>query len=298
MERIPLRVRVPGSTSNLGPGFDCLGAALSLMLEVRVVAQSDRHRFASLGGEAARWPERDNLFLRAFDLARGSGSGGFVFEVTSEIPVSRGLGSSAAAVVAGLLLGDALADAGATRDEFLAWGFELEGHPDNVAPCLLGGCRLSVPLAEGLRVIKQPVHPSIGWVVSWPDAQVSTQQARAALPEEVSFQDAVENPRRLSLLLEGLRTGDGELLRLGVEDRLHTIHRLALVPGAERVLDAALEAGAHAAFVSGSGSAQVALTPKELADEVAEATAQAWRQLGGEGTGVAATLVESAACPA
>lgn len=298
MQRLPHRVQVPASTSNLGPGFDCLGAALSLMLEVRVVADSDRHRFGKLEGEAACWPEEDNLLLRAFDLARGSESGGFVFEATSGIPVSRGLGSSAAAVVAGLLLGDAFADAPSSREQLLELGLELEGHPDNVAPCLLGGCRLSVPLAQGLRVIEQPVHPSIGWAVSWPDAQVSTQEARAALPDEVSFQDAVENPRRLSLLLEGLRTGDGELLRLGVEDRLHTAHRLALVPGAERVLDAALEAGAHAAFVSGSGSAQVALTPKDVAGEVAEATAQAWRQLGGEGTGVVATLVESAPAPA
>ena len=294
MDARPQRVRVPASTSNLGPGFDCLGAALSLYVEVQVVEQAEQHRFGTLEGEAKHWPLEDNLLTKAFDLGRDSTGGGFVFDVTSDVPISRGLGSSAAAVAAGLLLGAKVADSGASRDELLARGIAVEGHPDNIAPALLGGCRVCVPLEGGARVFRQPVHSSLGWALAWPEVEVSTEVARSSLPKEVRFRDAVENPRRLALLLEGLRTGDGELLRHGIEDRLHAAYRLALVPGASRVLAAAREAGAYAATVSGSGSAHVALTPKDRAAEVAEAMASAWRERGGEGTGAAVELVDAA----
>ena len=121
--------------------------------------------------------------FEAFDLARGGGAGGFAFEVDSQIPVARGLGSSAAAVVAGLLLGDAIGQRRACPKELLAHGLALEGHPDNVAPSLLGGCRLSMPHESGAAVIEQTVHPSVGWAVSWPELAVSTQKARAVLPD-------------------------------------------------------------------------------------------------------------------
>jgi homoserine kinase len=288
-------VRVPASTSNLGPGFDLLGAALSLALEVRLVGEAPTHRFARLDGEAADWPEEDNLVFSAFDLARGGAAGGFVFEARSEIPVARGLGSSGAAIAAGLLLGTAVSGREVTRAQLLRLGLPLEGHPDNLAPALLGGCRLTVPReAAAPHVLLQEVHPSIGWAVAWPEVQVPTSAARAALPRDVPFAAAAENPRRLALLLAGLRSGDPDLLRDGIVDCLHAEHRLALVPGSRGVLKAALAAGAWAATVSGSGSAHVALAPRPRAAEVARAMEGAWREATGAGTGREVELVQAA----
>src|SRR5262245_50078450 len=195
-------VRVPGSTSNLGPGFDLLGAALSLELEVRLVGEAPTHRFARLEGEAESWPERENLLFSAFDLGRGGGAGGFVFEVRSEIPIARGLGASGAAIAAGLLLGSAIGGREVPRVELLRLGLPLEGHPDNLAPALLGGCRLAVPRESGApRVLEQEVHPSIGWVVAWPEVRVPTSAARAALPRDEPFPAAAEHTKPLTRLL-------------------------------------------------------------------------------------------------
>jgi homoserine kinase len=295
MHHLPLRVRVPASTSNLGPGFDCLGVALTRFVEVELRAPAERHRFVALDGEAVAWPREDELVTRALDLALGGAAardaGGFEIAVRSDVPVARGLGSSGSAVAAGLLLGDALSGRGRSRAELLALGLELEGHPDNLAPALFGGARLSVPRPDRApRVIAVDVHPSIGWAVAWPAIQVPTEAARAALPRSVAFAAAVENPRRLALLLRGLADGDAELLAEGTVDRLHVEHRLALVPGSGAVLAAARGAGAWAATLSGSGSAHVALTPRERAADVADAMAAAWRELTGAGTGVAVEI--------
>ena len=286
-----LSVRVPASTSNLGPGFDALGIALALFLEVRLVGRGDVNVLARTDGEATEWPTADNLLLRAFDLARGEGDGGFRFEVSSAIPIERGLGSSAAAIAAGLLLGAHLAGG---EPDLLARGIELEGHPDNIVPALLGGARLCVPSAGGPLVVQAPIHPSLNFALAWPDLRVATAEARAALPPSVPFTDAVENARRLPLLLEGLRTGDGSLLLAGGEDRLHERHRLPLIPGGERALAAAREAGAWTSMISGSGSALVAIAPRERAGAAAEAMAEVYRAETGGGTGLVAEVVDEA----
>src|SRR5262245_42778190 len=252
MDPLPLEVAVPASTSNLGPGFDLLGLALSLRLSVRVLGPSGagRHVIVEREGTAREWPEdRDDLFLRAFARAQGAlgGSGGYAFAVRSEIPLARGLGSSGAAVAAGLLLGERLAPRTAADGELLAWGIALEGHPDNVTAALFGGCTLCHPSAgERGRPLwtSCPASPAIAWAVAWPGQGLAPERARAALPDQVPFEDAAENPRRLALLLEGLRSGDPELLRAGGEERLHVRHRLPLIRGAREALARAKEAGA------------------------------------------------------
>ena len=260
-----LATRVPASTSNLGPGFDFLGLCLGIHLEaqVTVVGGGAEHRVAY--AENVDWPAEDDLVLRAiraYESRFDSQLASMELRVSSEIPVGRGFGSSGAAVAAALLLAAAIDDERRpTRDELVDVALEIEGHPDNGSASLLGGCTLSVPHSGGVTVVRHPVHDSLGFAVAWPDEPLFTDRARAVLPESVPFADAVENPRRLALLLEGLRTGAPDLLALGVEDRLHERFRRALVSGADDACAAARAAGAFAACLSGAGSGLVAIGP-------------------------------------
>jgi len=283
-----LAVRVPASTSNLGPGFDFLGLALSLYVEAQVLgaAAGEHHELVAADGEASNWPQEPgaDLLGRAIDVATeaaGARREAVLLAVHSDVPLGRGFGSSGAAVAAGLLLGNALAGDKLTRAELVTLGCELEGHPDNSTASLLAGCTLAVPHSGGLRIVMQDVSPLIGFAAAWPQVPLTTQAARAALPTEVPFADAVENPRRLALLLEGLRTGDPELLALGAEERLHERFRLPLIAGGEAALNAAREAGAWMACISGSGSGLVALASHDSAGPVAEAMGRSLDDVGG-----------------
>jgi len=281
---------VSASTSNLGPGFDLLGLALSLPLRASVVERADEGPvLRSRAGTARTWPDGDqDLLVRAFAHAQRElgGDGAWALEAASEIPVGRGLGSSGAAIAAGLLLGEALAPRRAGRDRLLAWAAGIEGHPDNVAPALYGGCVICVPRPDAApRVVRVELHPSLGFAVAWPEARLETRLARSLLPREVPLADAVENARRLALLLEGLRSGEPELLALGVEDRLHVPYRLPHIPGGAAALDAARAAGSFCATISGSGTALLAIAPHDRARAAAEAMASAFRAATGHGTG-------------
>lgn len=289
--KLPLRVRVPASTSNLGPGFDLLGLALSLFLEARVTSRAAASTRLVRSGEGAAelLAVEDDLLVHAFEHAAhvlDVRTDDVAFEVDTEIPVGRGFGSSGAAVAAGLLLANALAAAPRSVSELLPLGIELEGHPDNVTASLFGGCTLChpAPTPSGPVFVRNEVHASIGFVLAWPAEALPTERARAALPPSVPFADAIENPRRLALLLEGLRTGDPELLTLGCEERLHVAHRLPLVAGAEHALAAARSAGAWAATISGAGSGLVALAPLEATGAVADAMQAAFREETGQGS--------------
>jgi homoserine kinase len=286
-----LALRVAGSTSNLGPGFDCLGLCLSLHLTVEVELTPGVATRVVRTGEPLDVAPGADLLVRAFDRGRALAGAAPVeahYAVHSEIPFGRGFGSSGAAVAAGLVLGvrSVGADPGALRQRLVEAGLELEGHPDNVVASLHGGCTLGVPLTTPsaptgdtgtrgapLEVLMVPVHPSIGWAVAWPATPLPTPIARQALPKSVAFADAVENPRRLALLLRGLTTGAPRLLAEGVVDRLHERYRLPLIPGAVEALAAARRAGAWAATISGAGSGLVALGPLSARGELAAALA-------------------------
>jgi homoserine kinase len=298
----PLRVDVPASTSNLGPGFDLLGLALSLHLSVTVEDVGERDADAAVVEAETPWPEPgEDLLLVAFERAFrafGGVGGRRRFRVSSEIPLGRGLGSSGAAIVAGLLLGAALAPGAVSREEILALALALEGHPDNVAPALLGGCVMAVPRAGvAPRIVELELHPALAFSVAWPAATLATRFARNLLPLQVDFADAVENPRRLALLLEGLRTADAELLTLGGEDRLHVPYRLEHIPGGAAALAAAQGAGASLATISGSGTALVAISTHDDAAAVAHAMETAFRAAGQEATGRVVEPVYRAASP-
>lgn len=283
-------VCVPCSTSNLGPGFDCLGLALGLWLSVRASRLAgSRNELVRTGEGLADLPGPDqDLLLMGFERSRASHSldGSFRFEVSSEIPIGRGLGSSGAAIVAGALLARAIAGRGASDEELLTACVELEGHPDNVGAALHGGLTLCARTAPGRwSVLAPPLSPAIGFAVAWPRDPLETPRARAALPPSVPFADASENPRRLAFLLEGLRRGDPALLEFGGEERLHVRYRLPLLPGAAQALAAGRAAGAWLTTLSGAGSGLVALGPHEAMEAVAEAMAAELESATGVGVG-------------
>jgi homoserine kinase len=233
-------VRVPASTANLGPGLDVLAAALALHLDVEVVETGSFAVVTDL--DVPR--DRDNLIVRAFERLHPADD--FEFRIDSRIPLSGGLGSSAAAIVAGLLAADHLFELDA---EVAALAVELEGHPDNVAAALEGGLVIS----DGARTERFEPPMGLEAVLVVPREPVRTAAARAALPESVPIADAVFNVARASMLVRGLSVGDWELIAAGLEDRLHQPYRAHLYPKSSELLDDVRKLGALGATISGAG---------------------------------------------
>jgi homoserine kinase len=251
-------IRVPASSANLGPGFDSFAAALSpsLSLVVRPAAS-----FAVMTDVDGVPRDRSNLVVRAFEHLHPAD--GLSFEIGSEIPLTGGLGSSAAAIVAGLL---AAARIGGRSDvDLLAAATSLEGHPDNVAAALLGGV---VVCADG-RADRIDPPAGIGAVLLVPEAAVRTAAARAALPHSVPLADAVFNTAHGALLLLGLATGDRDLVARGLVDRLHQPARAHLFPRSYALLGRARELGALGATISGAGPTVLFWCPADGVDDVA-----------------------------
>jgi homoserine kinase len=269
------RVRVPGSTSNLGAGFDCIGLALDRHLDAWWTPGPAPMR-VERGGTLTGLPaDCDDLLSRAFLNGlggRGIEPPGGVLGATSAIPLARGLGSSAAAVVAGLALAAAVVDRTLDRDAALAAAVAIEGHPDNAAPALFGGLVGVARDAAGAPVaFALPLSTQIEFAWAAPVTEVSTARARSALPVDVPHAQAVRSLSRLAALLRGLETADPALLRIGFEDELHVPYRLPLIPRAAEAFEAARAAGAWAVTISGSGSGLIAACPPGAGDDVASA---------------------------
>ena len=283
-----IRVRVPGSTANLGSGFDCLGIAVNRWVRLAVrrgsgagaVALERRGALAGLDVPA----ERDLLYQGFARACRAGGQeppGGLVMEVESDIPVGRGLGSSAAAVVAGAVAARALLGLVLADQALIELSADIEGHPDNVAPSVRGGAVLALSgPAGGLVLAPIEIHASLELVFAVPDFALATERARAVLPASVPQSTAVTAAARSAALVVGLARADAALLRAGLDDVLHVPHRRALVRGYDAVTAAATAAGAFGATLSGSGSTLVAVAPTDRAGAVEAAMTQAWRATG------------------
>jgi homoserine kinase len=262
-------VRVPASSANLGPGFDCMAAAVTLHLELEV---EETGRFA-VDTELPVSRGRENLCVRAFERLRPAD--GFTFKIRSEIPLSGGLGSSSAAIVAGLMAADHMFELDA---DLLTLASELEGHPDNVAAALLGGF---VICADGAATRFEP-PTGLEALAVVPGQAVRTRAARAALPEQVPIEDAVFNVAHGALLTLGLARGDWDLLARGLQDRLHQQRRSRLFPRSYELAGRARELGALGATISGAGPTVLIWCFYEQTGAVAEALAdevQGWAQL-------------------
>lgn len=270
-------VRVPASTANLGPGFDCLGMALDIYNAVSISASPSFQ--IEVTGEGAGVLPRDgqNIAYKALQaLADEAGRevSPLRLELNNGIPLARGLGSSAAAIVGALVAADHFFDARLPVDALLELACRLEGHPDNVAPALLGGC--TVVVRDGQRLVHSPVPlpPGLVAVLFVPDFALATADARRVLPRHVEMADAVFNAGRTALLATCLATGRLDLLRVATQDALHQPWRRALFPAMEVLFRAALDAGALCAFLSGAGPAVLALTVHD-ADLVAHSLREA-----------------------
>jgi homoserine kinase len=251
-------VSVPASTSNLGPGFDCLGLALDLRNELTLELRDERGRAAvEIEGEGENSLPRDesNLLVKAARLILPRRlPGRLVFRAVNRVPLARGLGSSAAAAVAGLWAGAHLfGTLRRSEDELESLAVELEGHPDNVAPCVHGGLTASLLENGRPRANRLNIHPSLSAVVCIPAFELSTKKARAALPKTVPLADAVYNSSHAILLARALETGRTARLNDLMDDRLHQPYRAKLVPGLREAMAAAVKAGAAGAALSGSG---------------------------------------------
>ena len=243
-------VRVPASSANLGPGFDVLAAALALHLELEVAEAGE---FSVDPGDPAVPADRSNLCVRAFETLHTAD--GLRFEIRSEIPLARGLGSSAAAIVAGLMAADHLYELGLSRDEIYAGAAEIEGHPDNVGAAAYGGFVVCPrPEADGLPPPVRLAPPEgVEAVLVIPDEEVPTARARDALPAEVSLEAAVDNVAAAAQLVLGIERSDLALIGRGLADRLHQPHRAPLYPRSIDLVERAQEMGAIGASISGAG---------------------------------------------
>ncbi len=277
-----VQVQVPASTANLGPGFDALGMALGLYNEIEVEygGASLTLQIEGEGAEKLQVLGERNLVARAVrgTLEKlGAGGTGIRLRMVNRIPLSRGLGSSSAAVLGGVAAAAALAGKSLPAEALLELALPYEGHPDNIAPALLGGLTVATLVEGKIRCVRLPVPSGLRAVAVIPEFHLATAKARQALPPAVPRADAVFNVGRVALLLAALETDRLDLLREATQDRLHQPYRAPLIPGRAEVLAEGEAAGALACFLSGAGPTLLALVKGEGGEVGARMVAR-WRE--------------------
>ncbi len=277
-------VRVPATTANLGPGFDCLGLALDLWNETTFTPAGEgiRVEVSGLGAESLPTDERNLIAQVALGFCRSQNLPpfrGLVIRCQNRIPPSSGLGSSAAAILTGLLGANALVGSPASDAQLLRMATAEEGHPDNVTAALFGGLVIAVGGKTTDLLTSRLETPPMRAALAIPRFDLATSAARAALPAQVSRADAIFNLGRTALVVEALRRGDLDLLGRAMEDRLHQPYRFALIPGAAAAVAAARKTGAAAVALSGAGPSLIAFAPAGHA-AIADAMAQAFQSAG------------------
>ena len=275
-----VRVKVPASTTNLGPGFDCLGLALKLYNVVQMEKTRGSKITIEMEGEGKDDLPRDkrNIIFPALEAVFervGEDPKGLRIRQINNIPLGRGLGSSAATRLAGIVGASRLLGAHLSTGEILSLAAQLEGHPDNVAASLLGGLVMVANTPEGFRWVKMDFPASLKVVLVIPEVHVPTRRARNVLPRAIPISDAVFNLSRLGVVLSSLALKKWENLLFATEDKLHQPYREPLIPGMKQVFEAAKGAGARAVFLSGAGSGIAALVDKDE-ETVAEAMREAF----------------------
>ena len=279
-----IRVRVPGTSANCGPGFDAIGVACTIYNDLELTLKGEEGLVIEIEGEgAANIPaDERNIVLRAIRTIlkrahREDEVKGFHIRMTNHIPLSRGLGSSAAAIVAGLKAANALLGNRFSRRELLQMATNIEGHPDNVAPAIFGGFTISVVTRGRVECFSLMPRMPLKLVVAVPEFSLSTRLARSVLPEQVKMKDAVFNLSRAALLVAALTKGQPRFLRNAFADALHQPYREKLIPGMKDVFRAACRAGALGASLSGAGPCLIAYT-LENEEAVGQAMVEAFQE--------------------
>ena len=259
-----IKIQIPATSANLGAGFDALGLALNYYNYVNI-EEADGVKIVALDGNEIPTDETNLVYETAktlYDIC-GKPFTGLHIEQVNNIPMARGLGSSSACIIAGLVGANTLMGNPLSLDDLVDLSAQIEGHPDNTAPALLGGIVTADFDGKVVHWVKQEVHTSLKFVVVIPDFELKTEKARACLPKEVSHKDAVYNLSRAALFSASLLTGKYENLRTAVHDKLHQPYRMELIPYGRDVFDVAYSLGAYASYVSGAGPSLMAIVDHE-----------------------------------
>ena len=280
-----MKFRIPASSANLGPGFDCFGIAWQCYNEIEFIP---REEGLVISGCAEKYCNEDNLAYKAYRAAMawaGQRESGLEIRFgRTDIPVSRGMGSSAALIVGGVVAANAIHGLELSGSELLAIATSVEGHPDNIAPALFGG--FTVSAMDGIAAVTThfPISEKLFFTLLIPDFELSTELARSVLPEAVSRQDAIFNISRSALLIKALERGDRQLMRIALEDKLHQPYRTKLIQGFETAESAAKKLEAMGICISGAGSTLLCIADRpDFSAEMEEALKESlpgWKVLG------------------
>lgn len=280
-------ISVPATTANIGPGFDCLGAALTLYNQFQFTRQADSDTELTItvdGAEAQRVScDKTNLLYQAFAHLYqhiGQPVPQITIDIKLGVPLARGLGSSATAIIGGLMGANEFANQPLSTSGIMELGIAIEGHPDNVVPALLGNCQLSIGEPENWEICQIPWHTDIVPIVAIPDFELSTEEAREVLPTTLTRADTIFNIAHFGLLLRALETGNKTWLSRAMVDKVHQPYRQGLIEGYEFVKELAMDAGAYGMVISGAGPTLLALTGPENVQAVEKAMKTAWNQRG------------------
>lgn len=277
-----VRVRVPGTTANCGPGFDSIGMACNIYNELEVSLLKEDKIIIEITGEGKNSIPCDkrNIVWKSMQMVlqkAGEQYQGAHIKMLNNIPLSRGLGSSAAAIVSGLMAANLAIGNVFDKKEIFQMATEIEGHPDNVAPAIFGGITLSLMKDQQAKTLSFIPEVDLKLVVAIPNFNLSTKAARKVLPDTVSIKDAVFNISHTALLVGALCKGELEYLRSALDDRIHQPYREKLIPGMQNVLKAAIEQGALGAVLSGAGPCLIAFATNRV-EEIGEAMVGAFKE--------------------
>lgn len=277
-----IKVKIPATTANCGPGFDSIGIACTFYNELEVTELDvDEIQLEVTGeGEGAIPATRDNIVCQAIDKVFrrvGHTCKGLRLKMNNNIPLARGLGSSAAAIVGGLFAANELSGSKLTRHDIFELATEMEGHPDNVAPAIFGGITVSM-MEDGKPSYLRFMPPKpLYMIVAIPQFRLATKTARSVLPKQVPHEDAVFNLSRTAMLVTALNQGKYEYLAQALEDRLHQPYRMPLIQGMKDVVALAKEAGAYGCVISGAGPSLIAFAEKNP-DDIGQAMVKGFNQ--------------------
>lgn len=290
-----ISVKVPASTSNLGPGFDCIGMALPIYntitieetvlpgtgIEINVLNDSETSNDLLMDHMPM---DENSIIYKAVELlynSIGQTPSELKITVQSQIPIARGLGSSASVIVGGLLAANELLGHPADEVALLSIATEVEGHPDNVTPSIVGGLVLTSLEDDG-----SVVYRKLNWPEEWqitvciPDYELSTEISRSVLPKEVPMQDAIFNAKRLGMLIQAINTKDAELMKMALQDRLHQPYRMKLVPGLDKIMDNLKhEENVLGCVLSGAGPAIIVISQKNNLEKIKSIINDTWEEM-------------------